>query len=584
MKTKRPVIKQSKKNNGTICGYHDYSKTFYYKLYYVSNRTGRYAIDVEKVIAQTLKKFWNISLSELFENIREKARNFMEFKRSGFGRGEVSVSKSLIRTADSCADIFKRTKKEFDENGANRGFSKLLELCSVTFRSFWENHKRVLNYLAPAAGIAVLTFTIALWSNTNIALKVIYNGRTLGYIQSEETFRAAVSNVETDVRDASGNVFQLKYTPQFELAIIPRSQITTEGNLSENIVLNSGDQVVTGYGLYVDNRLVGVNKNQDSLNQMLDRILASNKKAGSDDQVEFVQDVSIKRGVFPDEVVKPVKEIETVLTAKQTDQQKYVTKQGDTVIRIATKFNIPLTRLYDMNPIIASNQLSAGQPVVVEAEKPLLNVKIIRKEQFKETISYDVSYVPNSSLYKGKSEVHTSGANGEKMVTAEVTYIDDVAVDKKELDEKVTKAPVTQVVYTGTKERPSTSPTGSFMWPIASGVGYISQRFGQNGHPGIDIACAQGTPIRAADGGIVIFAGWDSSGFGNHVKISHGNGLVTIYGHACKVLVSTGSRVFKGQVIALVGHTGRVSSPTANHLHFQVQLNGSVVNPLRYVG
>jgi len=98
-------------------------------------------------------------------------------------------------------------------------------------------------------------------------------------------------------------------------------------------------------------------------------------------------------------------------------------------------------------------------------------------------------------------------------------------------------------------------------------------------HAGIDIPCSTGSTIVAAASGTVIDAGYNSYN-GNYLKISHGNGLETMYLHCSKLLVSSGSRVSKGQTIARSGATGMVSGA---HLHFVVKKNGNYVNPQNYL-
>ena len=116
-------------------------------------------------------------------------------------------------------------------------------------------------------------------------------------------------------------------------------------------------------------------------------------------------------------------------------------------------------------------------------------------------------------------------------------------------------------------------------------TGRITSRFGavesirDHTHKGIDIASTRGTPILAAASGTVTFAGW-SSGYGYLVKIDHGSGVETYYGHCSKLYVSAGDTVETGDKIAAVGSTG---NSTGNHLHFEIRLNGEQVNPQKYV-
>ena len=98
-------------------------------------------------------------------------------------------------------------------------------------------------------------------------------------------------------------------------------------------------------------------------------------------------------------------------------------------------------------------------------------------------------------------------------------------------------------------------------------------------HDGIDIGVPEGTPVHAAAAGTVIYAGW-MSGYGNIVVIDHGNGLSTAYAHNSQLIVGQGATVGKGFVIALSGNTGHSTGP---HVHFEVRVNGSPVDPLGYL-
>ncbi len=127
--------------------------------------------------------------------------------------------------------------------------------------------------------------------------------------------------------------------------------------------------------------------------------------------------------------------------------------------------------------------------------------------------------------------------------------------------------------------------SGSMTWPVGGGGGYISQYYWW-GHPAIDIAADYGTPVVAADSGVVIFSGWRDNGGGYQVWISHGNDIYTTYNHMSALTVSTGQQVARGQQVGRVGMTGSATGP---HLHFEVWIGpiwsgGYRVNPLSYVG
>ncbi len=128
---------------------------------------------------------------------------------------------------------------------------------------------------------------------------------------------------------------------------------------------------------------------------------------------------------------------------------------------------------------------------------------------------------------------------------------------------------------------------GAMMWPSQSST-RVTSPFGNRLHPilkvyklhtGIDIGAASGTNILAANDGTVISAGYNNS-YGYMVMLDHGGGIVTLYAHCSKLLVSKGDVVARGQVIALIGSTGMSTGP---HLHFEVRINGVYKNPLEYV-
>jgi len=127
--------------------------------------------------------------------------------------------------------------------------------------------------------------------------------------------------------------------------------------------------------------------------------------------------------------------------------------------------------------------------------------------------------------------------------------------------------------------------TGAMMWPVS---GTVTSGFGYRIHPilgrrilhtGIDIAAGNGAPIWAADGGMVVYSTW-VDGYGNTVAIDHGGGISTLYAHQSSLAVAYGQTVKKGQVVGYLGSTGLSTGP---HLHFEVRVNGSPVDPMGYL-
>lgn len=126
---------------------------------------------------------------------------------------------------------------------------------------------------------------------------------------------------------------------------------------------------------------------------------------------------------------------------------------------------------------------------------------------------------------------------------------------------------------------PASRSASGFIWPVSGPVtSPFGMRWGRM-HTGIDIGVPYGTPIRAAASGQVIYAGW-MDGYGNLVFIDHGRGISTGYAHQSSIAVSNGQAVTQGQVIGYVGCTGHCFGP---HLHFEVRVNGTPVDPLAYL-
>ena len=159
----------------------------------------------------------------------------------------------------------------------------------------------------------------------------------------------------------------------------------------------------------------------------------------------------------------------------------------------------------------------------------------------------------------------------------------DLAELERQEDQILAESQALTGVITGSSG--SGQGTGSLIYPVN---GPITSPFGWRIHPilgykkfhtGVDFGVGYGTPIRAADGGTVIYATW-MGGYGNVIIVDHGDGLSTLYAHQSSLAVGTGARVTRGQTVGYVGSTGFSTGP---HLHFEVRVNGNPVDPMGYL-
>jgi len=207
-----------------------------------------------------------------------------------------------------------------------------------------------------------------------------------------------------------------------------------------------------------------------------------------------------------------------------------------------------------------------------------INVETYETVVYEEAVPFGIEYVNNAEMYEGQTKSVSAGANGSRSVTAKVTKINGVEVSRTEISSSNTVMAVAQVVEIGTKV-PSGIGSGSFIDPT---FGMISSRFGARWgrrHNGLDIANDIGTPVEAADGGEVTYAGYNGD-FGNLIIVNHNNGYETYYAHLNTMDVAVGQKIIQGQKIGEVGNTGYSTGP---HLHFEVRKNGIPMDPSKYL-
>jgi murein DD-endopeptidase MepM/ murein hydrolase activator NlpD len=224
----------------------------------------------------------------------------------------------------------------------------------------------------------------------------------------------------------------------------------------------------------------------------------------------------------------------------------YKVQPGDSLHAIAKKTGISVGQLRAANGLDAEGRIRVGQTLNLAGTAATAAAS---------------DGVDGNVTGKRGSTVTAKSARVDQTTTA--------AIDPKQADPVKPAAPSTS------------ASAGDLRWPVQGKV-ETAFRATDNGKPndGIDIDVAPGTPVKAADGGTVIYSGSGLAEFGNTVLIRHDNGLVTVYGHADQLKVERNQRVNKGDVIAVAGQSGRAAKPK---LHFEVRKNSVPVDPMLFL-
>lgn len=295
---------------------------------------------------------------------------------------------------------------------------------------------------------------------------------------------------------------------------------------------------------------------------------------------EFTEEIIVVETFVDGNTVMSVEDATELITKENEEPKIYEVVQGDCPSTIADSNNMSLEVLYDLNPAMENgSMLHIGDELVVMVPEPELSVSTTEEVVYSIPIERETTYVENPDKYVGSSKTVEAGSDGEKQITALLTKLNGKELSREITLETVLVEPVAKVVEKGTKALPPKGATGAYILPVSSYV--LSSGFGYRWggfHYGVDLAAPTGTTIMAADGGTVVYAGWKDS-YGYLIEIDHGGGITTRYAHCSSIGVSVGQQVAQYQEIGKVGSTGRSTGP---HCHFEIRIDGTAVNPLKY--
>ena len=380
------------------------------------------------------------------------------------------------------------------------------------------------------------------------------------------------------------------------------------------------NSAASDYGVYASPNLYGTESGDDYVTY-----------AGVNDYIVPPQSETNAAALYGQEIVSetPSDDYLTVPTyaeqkTETTDENTVVVKPGDTLYALAKKHGLSVSEMAALNGLMEPYQLSVGQklllksktePVetadVLQVNKPENMVQTTTRVELQEIVVargdtlYSISrkysipvndlavmnkLTPPFELSVGQklrvpNLAEASVARNSKTVTANVvkTEVKGVVAEKQTTTTTVAAQPVKKISSDPTKKLPTISARSSskFAWPVR---GKILSAYGakSNGlfNDGINISATRGTAVKAAENGVVAYAGNEVKGMGNLVIIQHDGGWMTVYAHMDSMNVRRGHKVSVGQKIGTVGETGKVDSP---QLHFEIRKGTKAYNPSSYL-
>jgi len=234
----------------------------------------------------------------------------------------------------------------------------------------------------------------------------------------------------------------------------------------------------------------------------------------------------------------------------------HVVNHGDTLLSIARHNHVSVPQLARANNLDPSAKLSIGMKLVVPGSKT-------------------AAAIPPSA-----APAAVAAAQPAAIAAQPVTRV--AAVDNQQKARLAQAAPnADEPAIESPVKAEATGALPTFRWPVRGKViaAYGAKTNGK-ANDGINLAVPEGTPVKAADDGVVAYSGNELKGYGNLVLIRHANGYVTAYAHASELLVKRGDTIKRGQVIAKSGQSGEVQSP---QLHFEIRKGSSPVDPLQFL-
>ncbi|MEA1961523.1 MAG: M23 family metallopeptidase [Bacillota bacterium] len=409
------------------------------------------------------------------------------------------------------------------------------------------------------------------------AYAVLIDGEKEFIVKHTSDVQQALEKLSIQEINGQDEQLVLGSTLEFKRVFVATDQVVPVEQIEEEIKKHFEFQISATSIVINGNTVVSV-ANKEVAQGILDHIKSAHSWITEDENllsVDFEENIEIKDAQMSVSQVMTEQETWNLLTTGTNSPEEYVVEEGDNLWTIARKNDMYVDDILVANNLKEDDYLQLGQKIILNKTKPYVTVLAKVEGERNEVIPFETKVVTDKNASYSVT-VKQNGVQGEKQVTYVEVRRNGIADKTDILKEEIIKKAVDKIIVKGSRVTTVASRggvSGSLAWPV---YGTITQYYKGSAHTGLDIAANSGTPLKAADAGVVTYAG-RNGGYGNFIIINHKNGFVTRYAHCSRFAVSVGAEVARGQVIAYMGNTGRSTGP---HLHFEVLINGSFTNPL----
>lgn len=488
---------------------------------------------------------------------------------------------SLETGARVCVDM------EWESASSRELFQKLLSASELksTFKGMIEEEN--------ATGkVRVYTVAIDGYRANFTALEDVetFLNRVKESADTEQEYTAEINKNDSHISGILSAILTETNTSEAEDADVVAESTTEQGKTDANTEtvdtdLTSGDEkAVSVAGVLragVNARLVAIMEEGAVVAENESEATATGDTASDSDyetgilDIEFVEEIEVYENYVEADEVSDIEEQVIEVTKEKESNKIYVVESGDCLSVIAMDHDTTVSSIVALNGLSGADaMIRDGQELIVAVPEPDLKIRLTMGEVYEEDYTAEPVIIENDSWYTTKEVVHQEGTTGHRERNDVVVYENGIEVSRELIHENVLEESEAAVIERGTIIPPT------YIKPLAGGryTSGFGRRWGRM-HEGVDWACPVGTTVYASCGGTVIQASYNG-GYGNNVVISHPDGRLTRYAHNSKLLVRVGQYVEQGEPIALSGNTGRSTGP---HVHFEIYINGSPVNPLKYI-